>query len=83
MVVAYDPAARTFGTPQLVYQAQDIREKPTWSPDGQWLAFHLLDGKKWKDKGVYRIRPGGTGLTKVVTQGEAPDWNPTWTNDID
>jgi hypothetical protein len=32
---------------------------PIWSPDGAWIAF-------WKDSDVYKIRPDGTGLTRLT-----------------
>ena len=41
---------------------------PTWSPDGQRLAFHRTDG-------IYVINVDGSGL-RYLTRGWDPDWSP-------
>jgi Tol biopolymer transport system component len=36
---------------------------PTWSPDGEWLAFK---GTVETEDGIYLVRPDGSGLTQLV-----------------
>jgi len=40
---------------------------PTWSPDGQFLAFGNLGG-------IYRVLVDGTGLIQLTNKGFSPDW---------
>nr|NIP78685.1 amidohydrolase [Gemmatimonadota bacterium]NIQ53227.1 amidohydrolase [Gemmatimonadota bacterium]NIU73373.1 amidohydrolase [Gammaproteobacteria bacterium]NIX43603.1 amidohydrolase [Gemmatimonadota bacterium]NIY07792.1 amidohydrolase [Gemmatimonadota bacterium] len=49
---------------------------PTWSPDGNWIAFAT-----WEDDSghLWRVRPGGGGLERLTTQGGlyiTPAWSP-------
>lgn len=67
-LVAADPARLFFG--------------PTWSPDGQWLAFqgcdHAADpGHDWSD--VYVAHPDGTGL-RALTRGQSMWFAATYGN---
>jgi len=39
---------------------------PTWSPDGQWVAY--LSSEQY-NRHVYLVRAGGTGLRKVGDRG--------------
>lgn len=52
---------------------------PTWSADGQWLAFLRTDGAA---TGYYKVKPDGTGLTRLSPDGfVAPDSPAGWTPD--
>jgi Tol biopolymer transport system component len=48
-------------------------DRPTFSPDGRWLAFASqgADGTS----AVYVVRADGTGLRRL-TAGTAPAWHP-------
>ncbi len=47
---------------------------PSWSPDGQRLAFSSDD---WKEPGVYLVRPDGSDLRKVSDEfARSVSWSP-------
>ncbi len=53
---------------------------PTWSPDGQWIAFTLRRNEVWD---LVRIKPDGTGFA-TIKQGaekEVTLYAPTWAHD--
>ena len=52
--------------------------RPTWSPDGQWLAFYRINAEE-RSTQVYRVRADGTGLrqlTNVSASAVSPAWSP-------
>lgn len=51
---------------------------PTWSADGEWIAFASdhADGKYH----IWKVRPDGTGLTQV-TPSDKEDGFPAWSRD--
>lgn len=79
-------------------QADDMREspsgffRPSWSPDGQWLAFSSDRNTDWKghhdgagwehtqELSIYVIRADGTDLRKVASRPGyclgSPKWSP-------
>jgi Tol biopolymer transport system component len=52
--------------------------QPTWSPDGQWIAYTSSTLRPETD--IYKIRSDGTEETKL-TNHLAPDVQPTWSPD--
>jgi Tol biopolymer transport system component len=52
-----------------------IDEYPTWSPDGQWIAFHSdRDG----DFDIYIVRPDGSDLRRLTDNDDNNDVQPSW-----
>jgi Tol biopolymer transport system component len=61
---------------------EDWSENPSWSPDGQWIAF---DGARKLTNGflipdIYVMRADGTGERRLAG-GRAYQWNPVWSPD--
>jgi Tol biopolymer transport system component len=50
---------------------------PSWSPDGEWIAFNLCTNKGGFKvlTAIWLIHPDGTGL-HMLTHGYAPAWSP-------
>jgi TolB protein len=56
----------------LTLPAED--RSPSWSPDGQWLAFEHSGTES--TKGLYVARVDGTERRLVVPKGNSPEWSP-------
>jgi Tol biopolymer transport system component len=65
------------GQPKRVTNDQNREFQPTWSPDGQWLAYVT-----WSEEGghIWKVRADGSGtpqqLTKVAAYYRDPAWSP-------
>jgi hypothetical protein len=69
MVVTYDRATDSFGTPtMLVAAAGDNVFYPSWSPDGQWLLFNRSIEDAYDDASaeVYVVRADGSSAPKKL-----------------
>jgi len=67
--------------------------RPSWSPNGQWLALSSDTGTDWRghnlpngwertqESSIYVIRPDGTGLRKVATNPGNAQGSPAWSPD--
>jgi TolB protein len=54
-----------------------INQEPAWSPDGSWIAFDGFDFATDFAGSMYKIRPDGTGLTKIFSEPASyPNWSP-------
>jgi Tol biopolymer transport system component len=59
------------GTGELQLSDQEVgtNNRPTWSPDSQWIAYESTD------KAIVLIRPDGSGR-QILTTGQTPAWSP-------
>lgn len=61
-------------TTRIVTRGPDSHEEPTWSPDGQYIAFTL---KRGKESQIHVIDADGGNLRQLTHEGNnfAPDWS--------
>ena len=54
---------------------------PSWSPDGEWIAFQRPQGRGQHWYSIWRIRPTGTEPTQVLSRPEWAAIHPAWSTD--
>ena len=66
------------GTPRRVTSAPDGEFFPTWSPDGQWIAY-----ASWGDTGghIHKVRADGRAQPVRLTREVATYYNTAWSPD--
>jgi TolB protein len=55
-------------------QQANVDEQPSWSPDGEWLAFARSQAGR---SDIVRMRADGSGLERL-TAGDGVHWLPRW-----
>ncbi|WP_206956667.1 PD40 domain-containing protein [Trinickia acidisoli] len=67
--------------------------RPSWSPDGKWLALSSDTGSDWRghnlpvgwertqETSIYVIRPDGTGWRKIASKPGYAEGSPSWSPD--
>ncbi|SAL85904.1 translocation protein TolB [Caballeronia arvi] len=67
--------------------------RPSWSPDGKWLALSSDIGSEWRghnlpvgwertqESSIYVIRPDGSGWKKIASHPGFDDGSPAWSPD--
>lgn len=51
---------------------------PTWSANGEWLAFGLCVSKGGVngEQGIWLVHPNGSDLHRIAREGSSPTWSP-------
>lgn len=62
-----------------VTRSAEIEMHPTWSPDGERIAFSR-GPEQGSDRDIYVMNADGTGVTQLTTDA-APDLKPEWSPD--
>lgn len=65
--------APTF-TPGGIFPSMRGAVTPAWSPDGEWIAFASNHEGNYD---IYRVRPDGTGMTRVLATPD-PELSVGW-----
>jgi hypothetical protein len=55
---------------------------PTWSPDGQWLAFQEFRRGDGESRRIVKCQPDGTGYLPLTDSSEG-GWHPAWSPEAD
>lgn len=66
------------GTPRRLLESEDGEFYPTWSPDGQWIAYAA-----WGENGGYiaKMRADGRGRPARLTSDDAAYYSTAWSPD--
>ncbi len=57
------------GRERLIETPPGFKTNPAWSPDGKWIAYHGVAGKRawWRNQSVFVVPSGGRGKAKNLT----------------
>jgi hypothetical protein len=78
--VPVDDCGNPTGDPLNVtnHGAECYDDQPTWSPDGEWIAFERkekLNKNRWGPTRIFRMRANGTDVQDLGA-GRNPEWSP-------
>ena len=62
-------------TPLLPQNHEVLQSAPTWSPDGQWIAYAQWNGRLWE---LAKARPGSGERPTVLVSNGVPNATPHW-----
>ena len=62
-------------------QHMAITGHPSWSPDGQWIAYESQDEANRLQ--IFVVKTDGSGLPKRLTHNPPDKWRPAWSPDGD
>jgi hypothetical protein len=67
-----------FSYPKRTLKPEYLVSPPRWSPDGEWLVYHLCVTKLcWVDEiPIYKIRVSDGFQVQLYTGGQFPGWRP-------
>ena len=66
------------GTPRRLTDADYVEAMPTWSPDGEWVAYVT-----WSEEGgnLMKVRADGGQEAQMLSSQMATYWQPAWSPD--
>ena len=64
---------------RLTHDSEE-KENPSWSPDGQWIAFDSYRNKVYH---IYVVKTDGSGRTSRLTRRRQDHSHPAWSPDGD
>ena len=66
-------------TEQRLTAPKNHAEGDSFSPDGQWVVFHMKVGDS-QESDIYKMRIDGSGLTQLTNTRDAIEGDPSWSH---